>query len=169
MQLIWREVVRTGSVEGDQNALTQLQARANQEGVDLRVESLPGGGLDVSAYPKGSTALAANPYAPPAMAAARPAAMGMSMGTCCQLCGRRAPTKQVTFMQNIGVIIMRFPKRLSGQLCRTCIGKTFQTYTLVTFFLGWWGVISFFYSLVSIPVNIVNYLGARDLPNEFEG
>ena len=38
--------------------------------------------------------------------------------------------------------------------------------TTITFFLGWWGIISFFYSLVSIPMNIINYLGALSLPDQ---
>ena len=105
-----------------------------------------------------------NPYAPPGMVTASSAAMTASH---CQLCGRHAPTKHVTFMQNIGALVIRFPKTLRGYLCRTCIGKTFQSYTLTTLFLGWWGLISFFYSLVSIPRNIITYLGARDLPVDF--
>jgi hypothetical protein len=70
-------------------------------------------------------------------------------------------------MQNIGMLVVRFPKTMRGYLCRTCIGRTFQSYTLTTLFLGWWGIISFFYSLVSIPQNIVTYMGARHLPVEF--
>jgi len=84
----------------------------------------------------------------------------------CQACGRHAPGKQVTFMQNVGVVIMRFPKTVSGALCKRCISSFFWRMTLITFFFGWWGIISFFYSLVSIPVNVVNYLGALGLPDE---
>ncbi len=114
-----------------------------------------------------------NPYAPPgagppgyAMQLAGPMAM---QGSACQACGRSAPTKNVTFMQNIGCIVIRFPKTIRGNLCRTCIGDFFWRYTLITFFFGWWGVISFFYSLVSIPTNIVTFLGARSLPVNFDG
>jgi hypothetical protein len=96
-----------------------------------------------------------------------PSQAALAQGSRCQLCGREAPTKYVTFMQNIGIIVIRFPKTLRAHLCRLCIGKTFQSYTLTTLFLGWWGVISFFYSLVSIPQNIATYLGARDLPVDF--
>lgn len=84
----------------------------------------------------------------------------------CQVCGRTAPTKQVTFMQNVGLLVIRFPKTVSGMLCKRCISSSFWQMTLITFFFGWWGVISFFYTLVSIPVNIVNYLGALGLPDE---
>src|ERR1700679_1453819 len=72
----------------------------------------------------------------------------------CQSCGRSAPTKQVTLMQNVGLLIMRFPRTLRGRLCKACISKHFWEMTTITFFFGWWGIISFFYSLYSIPQNI---------------
>ncbi len=37
--------------------------------------------------------------------------------------------------------------------------------TTITFFFGWWGILSFFYSLYSIPQNILVYLGSRSLPD----
>jgi hypothetical protein len=85
--------------------------------------------------------------------------------TRCQACQRVAPTKQVTFMQNIGALIIRFPKTIRGELCKRCISKYFWEMTTITFFFGWWGIISFFYTLVSIPQNIAQFLGARDLPD----
>jgi hypothetical protein len=84
----------------------------------------------------------------------------------CQNCGRVAPVKHVTFMQNIGLLILRLPRTVKGYLCKRCISEYFWKMTTITFFLGWWGVISFFYTLVSIPLNIVNYLGALSLPDE---
>jgi hypothetical protein len=67
-------------------------------------------------------------------------------------------------MQNIGMLVIRFPRTRTGQMCRRCIDSTFWSYTLVTAFLGWWGMISFIYSMISIPTNIINYLGALKLP-----
>ena len=84
----------------------------------------------------------------------------------CQACSRHAPLKQVHFMQNIGLLILRLPKSVKGYLCKRCISKYFWEMTTITFFFGWWGLISFFYTLVSIPVNIGNYVGARSLPDE---
>ncbi len=84
----------------------------------------------------------------------------------CQACGRQAPVKQVTFMQNVGLLVIRFPKTVRGLLCKRCISQHFWSMTTITFFFGWWGLISFFYSLVSIPANIANYLGASGLPDE---
>jgi hypothetical protein len=84
----------------------------------------------------------------------------------CQRCGRQAPVKSVTFMQNVGVLVIRFPKEVRGLLCKRCISSCFWSMTTITFFFGWWGVISFFYTLVSIPNNIFNYLGAMSLKDE---
>ena len=83
----------------------------------------------------------------------------------CQLCGAERALKHVTLSQNIGLLVIRFPKKLTGLLCKECIGKTFWQYTLITLFLGWWGVISFFYTLVAIPSNIATYIGSRSLPS----
>src|SRR5689334_16911368 len=82
----------------------------------------------------------------------------------CQLCGADAPTKYVTFMQNIGVIVMRFHSTTRGHLCRRCIDSTFWTKTLITLFAGWWGIISVIFTPIILVTNVVNYLGALSLP-----
>ncbi len=106
-----------------------------------------------------------NMYAPPAA----PRVVGAGgyvppTGECCQLCGRGAATKRVTLMRNIGVVVLRFPRTITGSLCRHCIDKYFWEYTTVSFFLGWWGVISFFTTMFAIPANLVAYFGSRSLP-----
>ena len=78
----------------------------------------------------------------------------------CQLCGRIGPTKHVHLMQNIGVVVIRFPKTINGHLCKFCIDQNFFKMTAITMLLGWWGMISFVYSLVSIPVNVFNWIGS---------
>jgi hypothetical protein len=83
-----------------------------------------------------------------------------SVGSRCQVCGTYGLTKSVTFEQNIGVIVMRFHKRIQGELCGKCISKYFWEYSLITLLLGWWGIISFFASFVSLASNVVNYLPA---------
>jgi hypothetical protein len=82
----------------------------------------------------------------------------------CQVCGHDRPLKQVTLMQNVGLLVVRSPKTLRGLLCRECITKNFWSYTLITLFFGWWGVISFFYTLVALPTNLVTFIGSRRLP-----
>lgn len=84
----------------------------------------------------------------------------------CQACTAAAPTKNVTFHQNIGVLIMRFPSSIKGDLCRACIDKYFWRMSLVSLFLGWWGIISFFWTLVTLPMNVITYLGCLSLPRE---
>ena len=77
----------------------------------------------------------------------------------CQSCGVEAPTQHVVFYQNIGALVMRFQKKIEGNLCKSCIHKYFWEFTLITLFLGWWGVISFFATLFFyIPNNIIRYL-----------
>jgi hypothetical protein len=99
---------------------------------------------------------APNPYAPPAAA--------MAQGSRCQSCGRHAPTMHMTYRQNIGLIVLRLPKTVQGHLCRACGKKYFWEMTAISAVFGWWGVISFFYTLVSIPANVAQYIAARKLP-----
>jgi hypothetical protein len=173
--------IRTGDLAQDQRQLNEAQQYANANGLLMQVYPLPHGGFQVDMLRPGAVGPAGYPppqaqgmmvapsasvvpVAPFGGVAARPPAPVVSVAGVCRACGRHAPTRQVTFHQNIGALIMRFPKTVSGQLCRDCIGKYFRDYTLTSLFLGWWGIISFFYTLVTIPMNVVTYLKARDLP-----
>jgi hypothetical protein len=78
----------------------------------------------------------------------------------CEACHRVGPLKRVTLMQNVGALVLRFPRTISGQLCKFCIDKYFFRFTAITLIGGWWGILSFFYSLVAIPSNVVNWLGS---------
>ena len=77
----------------------------------------------------------------------------------CEACRRVGPLKRVTLTQNVGALVLRFPRTISGQLCKFCIDKYFFRFTAITLVGGWWGIISFFYSLVAIPSNVVQWLG----------
>jgi hypothetical protein len=136
---MWQQTIRTGSWEGDQHALEQLRAQAAAQGLQINVVTLPGGGLQCTAA----------------------AAAG-----CCQSCGRRAPTKKVEFMRNIGALVIRFSKVVRGELCKRCASKFYWEFTLVTLVGGWWGVISFFYTLYILPANTVYYLGTLGMKDE---
>ncbi len=81
----------------------------------------------------------------------------------CEACHRVGPLRHAHFMQNIGVIVLRFPRTVSGQLCKLCIDKFFYRFTAVTMLLGWWGVISFFYSCVAVPANVISWIGSWGL------
>jgi hypothetical protein len=69
-----------------------------------------------------------------------------------------APTKHVAFYQNIGLLVMRFSNTIDGNLCKSCIHKYFWKYTLITFFLGWWGIILFIVTIFFLLNNIGRYL-----------
>jgi hypothetical protein len=76
----------------------------------------------------------------------------------CQDCGIEAQTKHVTFHQNIGAFILRFPTSIEGNLCKACIHKHFWTMTPITMLMGWWGVISFIVTPFFLLNNIGRYL-----------
>lgn len=117
-------------------------------------------------YPYGPPA-APTPYGAPPTAPFRPQQPVALPRDVCHACRRQAPTRQVNFHQNIGVLVMRFRKQMSGPLCRRCIDKYFWEYTLITFFFGWWGVISFIFTLFILPNNTITYVSSLGLPHEY--
>lgn len=85
----------------------------------------------------------------------------------CQSCGVEAPTRHVTFYQNIGLLVMRFSNTVDGRLCKSCVHRYFWQYTGITFILGWWGVISFIVTVFFLINNLVQYvasLGMEPVP-----
>ena len=82
----------------------------------------------------------------------------------CQCCGIEAPTKYVSFHQNIGALVMRFSKSIDGNLCKSCIHSNFWKMTGTTLFLGWWGTISFIITPFLILNNVFRYLIALPMP-----
>ena len=84
--------------------------------------------------------------------------------THCDRCKRVAQVDYVTLEQNIGLILFRLPKRFRGYLCRECTAHVFWRFTLITFVLGWWGVISFFVTFVVLFRNVSTYVRTRALP-----
>lgn len=84
----------------------------------------------------------------------------------CQLCGRLAPTKQVNFNQNIGLVAVRRYSYVKGQLCKDCINKEFTRKTLTTLFMGWWGLISMFITPIYLLGNIVSFLPTIGMKKE---
>lgn len=70
----------------------------------------------------------------------------------CQCCGRRVPIIRASLHRHIGAVILMFHKSLSGYFCRDCISRTFWEYTPITFFFGWWGLLS----LIATPVVLTN-------------
>jgi hypothetical protein len=75
----------------------------------------------------------------------------------CQICGADEPTVLAEFSGNIGAIVMRFERSIRGYMCRVCVGAQFWKFTAMNFFLGWWGVISFFVTPVYLVINTIVY------------
>lgn len=82
----------------------------------------------------------------------------------CQVCGVEAPTRKVTFHQNIGALVLRFHQSMDGQLCKRCIHKTFWRMTAINLVVGWWGVISFIVTPFFTINNVVYYALSARLP-----
>lgn len=77
----------------------------------------------------------------------------------CQSCGSQAETRNVTFNQNIGLLVIRFPSVVQGHLCKRCVHHYFWRMTGVSLVLGWWGIISFITNIIFIAGNVGTYLG----------
>lgn len=75
----------------------------------------------------------------------------------CQLCGVEAPTQDVSFHQNVGLVVVRFHKYVEGRLCKRCIHREFWKKSLVCVVLGWWGVVSLVVTPFFLLNNIVRY------------
>jgi uncharacterized membrane protein YvbJ len=83
--------------------------------------------------------------------------------TVCQTCGAYAPVKYVEFYQNIGMLFRRQQRSIKGKLCKNCINKYFRKFTIVNLTLGWWGMISFFATVIFLVNNTFRYLAAVSL------
>ena len=82
----------------------------------------------------------------------------------CESCRRVAQLRHAHFTQNIGAVVLRFHRTVDGQLCKHCIDKFFFRFTGVTMLLGWWGLLSFFFSCVAVPANVVSWAGSFGMP-----
>lgn len=82
----------------------------------------------------------------------------------CDACGLEAPTRFAAYQQNIGMLVMRRATQHAGHFCHRCNRKYFWKTTATTFFLGWWGVISFFVTIAFLINNLVQRLKTLSLP-----
>lgn len=88
----------------------------------------------------------------------------MKLGILCQSCGLEAPSRHVEFHQNIGVLIMRFHTKFTGELCKRCIHHKFWSMTGITLAVGWLGLISIILAPIFVINNVVRYIGALAMP-----
>lgn len=82
----------------------------------------------------------------------------------CISCHLQAPTKSLVFQQNIGMLFARRTLKMAGPMCRRCARAYFKSYTLTTFFLGWWGTISLVLTPVFIVSNFYQFFKSLGLP-----
>ena len=98
------------------------------------------------------------------MSSRTPPLLPHQIGTYCQDCQKRAPTKFVTFYQHIGAILLMFNRRVQGLFCRSCVNQRFAATTLITGAAGWWGILSFFITPCVLANNVIRYLMCLSLP-----
>jgi hypothetical protein len=108
----------------------------------------------VAIEPGGSAARVSVPPASVPPSAAMPGT-STALPSVCEACGAKAPTHPVTFRQNIGLVILRFPRTVRGRFCEPCVNRYFSETTWITALAGWWGVISFF----ATPIILISNLG----------
>lgn len=81
----------------------------------------------------------------------------------CEFCGVRAPVAAVHYRQNTGMLVVRQSREWAGNACRDCGKSWFWKASIHTFFLGWWGTISFVLTPIFLIANIYNYVGVLRL------
>ena len=84
----------------------------------------------------------------------------------CQLCGSLAPTKNVEFHQNVGMVFARQYSSVKGRLCKKCINREFKKRTLTTLFFGWWGTISLIITPIYLINNVVYFIPSIGMKQE---
>jgi hypothetical protein len=82
----------------------------------------------------------------------------------CDCCGLPRPTRWASINGNVGLLVVRFPLKVEGTLCRECIATRFWWYSAVTMVFGWWGIQSFFFSWAALFANVATYTTTRGMP-----
>ena len=75
----------------------------------------------------------------------------------CQKCGCAGPVKPTKFMANIGLLVLRFETGEEGYFCKPCIHGSFFKHQAICMFLGWWGIISFFFNFYFLISNFAEW------------
>lgn len=88
----------------------------------------------------------------------------MAYGVICQSCGIEAPSKHVSFHQNIGMLIMRHSRSFNGSVCKSCLHSQFWAMTGTTIGIGWLGMISLVIAPIFVINNLYYYLGSLGMP-----
>ena len=78
----------------------------------------------------------------------------------CQVRGSMRQTAPVTFNRNIGMIVLRQTRSISGNMCKTCLGKNYWQFMGLNLLLGPWGMISLIIMPIYLVTNTVSYVSA---------
>lgn len=78
----------------------------------------------------------------------------------CQLCGMIRQTIRVTFARNIGMLVVHREKKITANMCKTCLRKNFWEYTGKNLVFGPWGVVSLLLTPIYLVTNTVSYISA---------
>jgi hypothetical protein len=70
------------------------------------------------------------------------------------------PTKSVTFRRNVGMLFARRTYTIQGDLCRSCLHKSFWEFTGKNLLLGPWGTISLVVTPIYLIANTSTYASA---------
>jgi hypothetical protein len=76
----------------------------------------------------------------------------------CDLCNESEPTVYVELHHNVGMFFLRREYTTAGELCRSCLHRSFIQHTLYNVTLGWWGTISFFMTWYFLASNLMTYV-----------
>jgi len=170
----WERVFRTGDPANDWRQAEAWRHEGWQRGVALQADPLPEGGYRVYAAPGYAQQMqqtgAMQLYVQNVQAGAtqqagaypNPQALA-HVG--CHMCQRAVPVKHASITWNVGALVVRFHKTAEGMFCKKCTSELFWKYTAISFFCGWWGVISFVMTIINIPMNIAAYISSRSLPD----
>ena len=78
----------------------------------------------------------------------------------CQLCGMLRQTIRVSFARNIGMLVMHREKKITANMCKTCLKKNLWVYTDKNLLFGPWGVVSLLLTPIYLVTNTVSYISA---------
>jgi hypothetical protein len=78
----------------------------------------------------------------------------------CDLCNQSEPTAYVELHHNVGMLFLRQSYTTQGELCRSCLNRSFWSHTGRNLLFGWWGTISFFMTWYFLASNLVTYVQA---------
>jgi len=88
-----------------------------------------------------------------------PNAVGMPR---CQKCGDMRQTARVSFHRNVGMLFIRRTYKIEGNLCKSCIRKSFGEFMVKNLLLGWWGTISLIVTPIYAIQNVASYVTAMN-------